>query len=137
MFACIAGSGTYLRSIAHDLGQSLGTGAFLKRLRRIASGGFDLQLADTLERARRTRRKQGRISEALIRSRGLAARVSKRIVDNSYRRIYSAGTGFSSFAVSSCHGIEICQSRNCRTGNCLRSVKRNYPFISSDSCILS
>lgn len=43
------GAGTYLRSIAHDLGKALGTGAFLKALRRTASGGFDLGMAHTLE----------------------------------------------------------------------------------------
>ena len=43
------GAGTYLRSIAHDLGQALGPGAFLKALRRTASGGFDLSVARTIE----------------------------------------------------------------------------------------
>ena len=42
-------AGTYLRSIAHDLGQSFGTGAFLKKLRRTASGGFVLSMSRTLE----------------------------------------------------------------------------------------
>ena len=41
--------GTYVRSIAHDLGKALGVGAFLKRLRRVSSGGFDLDMARTLE----------------------------------------------------------------------------------------
>ena len=59
------GSGTYLRSIAHDLGQTLGTGAFLKRLRRTASGGFDLQMSRTLNELA-VLAEQGRISEALI-----------------------------------------------------------------------
>jgi tRNA pseudouridine55 synthase len=58
-------AGTYLRSIAHDLGQLLGTGAFLKRLRRTASGGFDLSMARTLDDLA-TLSKQGRITEAII-----------------------------------------------------------------------
>lgn len=33
--------GTYVRSIAHDLGQKLGCGAHLAALRRVASGKFD------------------------------------------------------------------------------------------------
>src|SRR5580698_9458338 len=37
--------GTYIRSIAHDLGQKLGCGAHLSALRRSASGKFDV--ADT------------------------------------------------------------------------------------------
>ena len=42
-------AGTYLRSIAHDAGQLLGCGAFLKSLRRIASGDFKIESARTLE----------------------------------------------------------------------------------------
>lgn len=34
------GSGTYIRSLAHDLGQALGCGAFLSGLRRVRSGNF-------------------------------------------------------------------------------------------------
>ncbi|MBV9507535.1 MAG: tRNA pseudouridine(55) synthase TruB [Acidobacteriia bacterium] len=41
--------GTYLRSIAHDLGQALGCGAHLQSLRRTASGEFDIEHARTLE----------------------------------------------------------------------------------------
>jgi len=39
------GSGTYLRAIARDLGQALGTGAHLVALRRLRSGSFDVQAA--------------------------------------------------------------------------------------------
>ena len=42
-------AGTYLRGIAHDAGQALGCGAFLKGLRRTASGDFKIQDARTLE----------------------------------------------------------------------------------------
>lgn len=58
-------AGTYLRSIAHDLGQLWGCGAFLKRLRRTASGGFDLQMARTLEELG-LMSDAGRFAEALI-----------------------------------------------------------------------
>lgn len=40
--------GTYIRSLAHDLGQALGTGAFLSALRREASGPFTLAHAHPL-----------------------------------------------------------------------------------------
>lgn len=59
------GSGTYLRSIAHDLGQALGTGAFLKKLRRISSGGFDLAMSRTLDELA-VLASEARIQEALI-----------------------------------------------------------------------
>jgi len=42
--------GTYIRSIAHDLGEVLGCGAHLAALRRTAVGRFGLDCAHTLER---------------------------------------------------------------------------------------
>jgi tRNA pseudouridine55 synthase len=40
--------GSYLRSIAHDLGQALGCGAHLEDLRRLASGEFEIAQARTI-----------------------------------------------------------------------------------------
>jgi tRNA pseudouridine55 synthase len=40
--------GTYLRSIAHDLGKALGCGAHLQELRRTASGEFEIGHARTV-----------------------------------------------------------------------------------------
>src|ERR1700680_393482 len=42
-------SGTYMRSVAHDMGQRIGCGAHLESLRRTAVGEFDLADAHTLE----------------------------------------------------------------------------------------
>lgn len=39
--------GTYIRSLAHDIGEALGCGAFLTGLRRTASGGFHVRDART------------------------------------------------------------------------------------------
>ena len=44
-------SGTYIRSIAHDLGQALGCGAHLNALRRTMSGDFKIEDAHTLQEA--------------------------------------------------------------------------------------
>ncbi len=41
--------GTYIRSIAHDLGEALGCGAHLSALRRTAVGRFGLDCAHTLD----------------------------------------------------------------------------------------
>ena len=41
-------SGTYIRSIAHDIGERLGTGALLAELRRTAIGPFDVREAHTV-----------------------------------------------------------------------------------------
>lgn len=58
-------AGTYVRSIAHDAGQVLGGGAFLKSLRRIASGDFNIECARTLEELAALAH-EGRLQEALI-----------------------------------------------------------------------
>lgn len=42
-------SGTYMRSVAHDMGQLAGCGAYLELLRRTAVGEFELSDAQTLE----------------------------------------------------------------------------------------
>lgn len=41
--------GTYVRALAHELGQKLGCGAHLSTLRRVTSGKFDVQDAATFE----------------------------------------------------------------------------------------
>ncbi len=48
-FRCRVSAGTYVRSLAHDIGQLLGVGAHLSSLRRTASGEFTVQQAHTLE----------------------------------------------------------------------------------------
>ena len=58
-------AGTYVRSIAHDAGQALGCGAFLKSLRRTASGDFNIERARTLEELAALAH-DGRLQEALI-----------------------------------------------------------------------
>jgi len=58
-------AGTYVRSIAHDAGQALGCGAFLKSLRRTASGDFNIQRARTLEELAALA-EEDRLQEALI-----------------------------------------------------------------------
>jgi tRNA pseudouridine55 synthase len=58
-------AGTYLRSIAHEAGQALGCGAFLKSLRRVASGDFKIEGARTLEQLAALA-EAGRFEEAVI-----------------------------------------------------------------------
>ena len=48
-FSARVASGTYMRCVAHDLGQLLGCGAHLESLRRTAVAEFTLQDAKTLE----------------------------------------------------------------------------------------
>jgi len=48
-FRARVSGGTYIRSIAHELGQRLGVGAHLASLRRVASSEFDIADAWTLD----------------------------------------------------------------------------------------
>ncbi len=48
-FRARVASGTYMRSVAHDLGQQMGCGAHLESLRRTSLGEFDLTEAHSLE----------------------------------------------------------------------------------------
>lgn len=48
-FTVKVSSGTYIRSLARDLGESLGTGAFLSGLKRTQVGGYKLDAAVTIE----------------------------------------------------------------------------------------
>jgi len=58
-------AGTYLRSIAHEAGQAMECGAFLKALRRTASGDFKIESARTLEQLAALAA-EDRLREALI-----------------------------------------------------------------------
>lgn len=52
-FDILCSKGTYIRSIARDLGEKLGTGGCLKSLRRIQSGSFSIDRAADLDSVKR------------------------------------------------------------------------------------
>ena len=49
MIRVACSKGTYIRALARDLGEALGSGAFLSSLRRTKNGGFDIETAVSLE----------------------------------------------------------------------------------------
>ncbi len=57
--------GTYLRSVAHDLGHAVGCGAHLSELRRMASAEYTLEQARTIPQLQ-TLADENRLEEALI-----------------------------------------------------------------------
>jgi tRNA pseudouridine55 synthase len=57
--------GTYVRTLADDIGAAIGCGAALKELRRIASGPFEIGAAHTLESLENAA-KEGRLSSLCI-----------------------------------------------------------------------
>src|SRR5213596_2784361 len=70
-FRARVGSGTYLRSIAHDLGQAAGCGAHLQALRRTAVAGFNLEDARTLEEIERANSTESGFDDLFIHPRTL------------------------------------------------------------------
>jgi tRNA pseudouridine55 synthase len=64
-FLVTCSAGTYIRTLAADVGERLGVGAHLVALRRLGSGRFSLDVAVTLEQLEALA-EQGRLEEALI-----------------------------------------------------------------------
>jgi tRNA pseudouridine55 synthase len=73
-------AGTYLRSIAHEVGLEAGCPAHLKSLRRTASGDFKIDSARTLEQLG-VLAEAGRIAEALIPASELLPNFPSEMVD--------------------------------------------------------
>ena len=57
--------GTYIRTLCHDIGQSLGCGGCLSALRRTEAGGFSVEDAVGITEMQRLR-DEGRIEERLL-----------------------------------------------------------------------
>lgn len=60
----VCSKGTYIRTLCHDIGQRLGTGAVLSSLRRTAAGGLSVNDAYTLEEIN-TLAQAGRLEEVI------------------------------------------------------------------------
>ncbi len=78
-FAVECSGGTYVRSLAHDLGQKLGCGAHLACLRRTAVAEFTQSRAVTLEALAQAQR-EGKLGGWLIRLEALLPECSELIV---------------------------------------------------------
>ena len=57
-FASVCSKGFYVRTYAHDIGETLGCGAHLSDLRRTRSGRFDLERSVTFEQTSRKGRER-------------------------------------------------------------------------------
>lgn len=62
---CLCSAGTYIRSLAHDLGRALGCGAHVAQLRRTLVGEFRITGALSMEKLE-SMHEEGRIGEALL-----------------------------------------------------------------------
>lgn len=78
-FTVECGAGTYIRSLAHDLGKLEGSGAHLSEITRTAVGEFTLDQAVSLNELAETAR-SGRISERVIPLEGLLTEMPRTTV---------------------------------------------------------
>ncbi|MDE3168289.1 MAG: tRNA pseudouridine(55) synthase TruB [Acidobacteriota bacterium] len=85
--------GTYMRSIAHDVGLAMGCGAHLAELRRIASGEFDLSRARTLEQLERLAAEE-RLVDAFVPAANLLPGMPSVFVDDLTARHVRNGRNF-------------------------------------------
>jgi tRNA pseudouridine55 synthase len=85
--------GTYMRSIAHDLGQRLGCGGFLARLRRTQSGNFKIGEAKMLDHLQELS-ENGRLREALIPAAELLPEFPLEVVDAATAGLIRQGRDF-------------------------------------------
>jgi tRNA pseudouridine55 synthase len=89
-FRALTSSGTYIRSLAHDLGQAVGCGAYLMELKRERIGAFTLEQAVTLEQAEALA-DSGNSLQAVIPIEKLLEEYPKMIVNQAGRRCVSNG----------------------------------------------
>ncbi len=83
-FEAMTSSGTYIRSLAHDIGQTVGTGAHLAGLKREGVGEFQLEDAFTLDELARAV-ESGDISGVVTPIEGLLPEFPKIIVNQGGR----------------------------------------------------
>jgi tRNA pseudouridine55 synthase len=89
-FRALTSSGTYIRSLAHDLGQVVGCGAYLLELKREKIGDFTLEQAVTLGQAE-AMAASGNALQAVIPIEKLLEEFPKMIVNQAGRRCVSNG----------------------------------------------
>jgi len=86
-------AGTYLRSIAHELGQAMGWGAHLSALRRERSGDFPIEQARTIPDLEALAA-EGRLAEALIPASSLLPAFPAVIIDPATAGLVRHGQDF-------------------------------------------
>lgn len=88
------GSGTYVRTIIHDLGQSLGCGAVMTSLCRTVSNGFSLERCMTIAEVQRLA-DAGKAQEAIVPIAQVFAALPKLRLSEAQTRLYRNGVKLS------------------------------------------
>ncbi|HVP48714.1 MAG TPA: tRNA pseudouridine(55) synthase TruB [Bryobacteraceae bacterium] len=86
-------AGTYMRTIAHELGEVMGCGAHLSALRRLCAGDFSIEQAHSLDELA-TLSGEGRLVEALIPATELLPEFPSVIVDDTTAGMVRQGRDF-------------------------------------------
>ncbi len=86
-------AGTYMRSIAHELGQAMGCGAHLSALRRVRADDFSIEHARTMTELERLAT-EGRLREALIPASALLPGFPSVIIDDTTAGMVKQGRDF-------------------------------------------
>jgi len=123
-------SGTYIRSIAHDLGQILGCGGHISKLVRISSGNFNLKDSFQLEKIMELTL-EGKIEEFLLPLKTLLPEIPKVIVKNTGLTLVKNGNMIfpeNILKVSSL-GLSTIESK--------KEIRNIYKIVSSDGKLLA
>jgi tRNA pseudouridine55 synthase len=86
-------AGTYMRSIAHELGQAMGCGAHLSALRRMRADDFSIENARTLTELDKLAA-EGRLAEALIPASALLPGFPAVVMDDTTAGLVKQGRDF-------------------------------------------
>jgi len=116
--------GTYMRSIAHDLGKALGCGAHLYSLRRTGSGEFHFEQARTLAELEQLAA-EDRLREALVPATELLPQFAAVLVDDPVINQIRHGRNF-----------PVSPFRAQQTGRYIKAVSRQGELIAIGEAVL-
>jgi tRNA pseudouridine55 synthase len=120
-------AGTYVRSLAHDLGMRLGPGAHVESLRRTSMGEFTLDHAHTLEELEELRR-GGRLDEALMRSEHVLPEMPTERIDEVTAALIAHGRDFRVSAFGGGKGSQRIKAVD-RDGNLIAIAEAKMPLV--------
>ncbi len=123
-------SGTYIRSLAHDLGQSLGCGAHISQLLRISSGNFNLKDSFQLEKIEELTM-EGKTEEFILPLKILLPEIPKVIVNDTCLSLVKNGNMIFP------ENILKVSSLNLYSTESKREKKNIYKIFSSDGSLLA
>jgi tRNA pseudouridine55 synthase len=107
----VCSAGTYIRSLAHDLGQQLGCGAHLTALQRTANGPFTLEDSFTLDELQALAARD-QLASALLPSHAVLGEMPLTLVSRSQEQAIRYGQQVSVSPTSEVETSELIQARD-------------------------